>query len=216
MAKLTLTSFLTLDGVMQAPGSPNEDQSGGFEYGGWLVPHFSPDMGAIMLDIVSRASAFLIGRGTYDIFSAHWPRISDPGNLVASKLNTLPKFVASNTRSNFDWAGSTQVANVLSDLEAIKSRFKGELQVHGSFGLAQTLVEQNLIEEYRLFNVPIVLGKGKRLFSSFTAPMGMELIGVRNLTRGVTYSVYRPTNEFHTGSFAVEQEVHADKGKGTE
>ena len=204
MAKLTLTSFLSLDGVMQAPGGPNEDQSGDFEHGGWLVPHFSPDMGAIMLDIFSRASALLIGRGTYDILSAHWPKVTDPSDLVASILNTLPKFVASRTRSSFDWTNTNHVANVPNDIEAIKNQFKGELQVHGSYGLAQTLIEQNLIDEYRLFIFPVVLGKGKRLFSSFSAPIGLELIGARSLARGVTYNVYRPTHEFKTGSFALD------------
>ena len=203
MAKLTLTSFLSLDGVMQAPGGPDEDQSGGFEYGGWLVPHFSPDMGSIMLDIFSRASAFLLGRGTYDIFSAHWPKVTDPNDFVANKLNTLPKFVASTTRSSFDWTNSKHIANVPSDIEAIKNQFEDELQAHGSHGLAQTLIEHNLIDEYRLFIFPVALGNGKRLFSSFSAPIGLELIGVRRLSQGVTYNVYRPTHEFKTGSFAL-------------
>ncbi len=204
MAKLTLTSFLTLDGVMQAPGGPNEDRSGNFDYGGWLVPHFSPDMGAIMLDIFSRASAFLLGRGTYDIFSAHWPKVTDPNDLVATKLNALPKFIASGTRSSFDWTNTNHIAHVPSDIEVIKNQFEGELQVHGSHGLAQTLIEHNLIEEYRLFIFPVALGNGKRLFDSVLAPMGLELIGVRSLSKGVTYHVFRPTHEFKTGSFALD------------
>ena len=125
MAKLTLTSFLSLDGVMQAPGGPDEDRSGGFEHGGWLVPHFSADMGAIMLDIFSRASALLIGRGTYDIFSAHWPKVKDPGDLVAHTLNTLPKFIASRTQSNFEWNQSKHIANVPEDIESIRSQLDG-------------------------------------------------------------------------------------------
>jgi dihydrofolate reductase len=208
MAKLTLTSFLTLDGVMQAPGGPNEDTSGGFQHGGWVVPHFDPDMGAIMLDIFSRASAFLLGRGTYDIFSAHWPKITDPSDLVATQLNSLPKFVASSTQSSFDWTNTNHVAEVPKDIESIKSRFDGELQVHGSYGLAQTLMEHNLIDEYRLFIFPVVLGTGKRLFNSFSSPVGFELMGARSMRTGVTYNVYRPTREFHTGSFELEQEAH--------
>jgi dihydrofolate reductase len=204
MAKLTLTSFVTLDGVMQAPGGPNEDPSGNFSHGGWLVPQFGSDMGLIMLDIFSRASAFLLGRGTYDIFSAHWSGITDPGDLVAAKFNSLPKFVASNTQNSFDWAHTSHVADVTSDIEAIKSQFDGELQVHGSCGLAQTLIEHNLIEEYRIFIVPVALGTGKRLFNSFSSPLGFELMGARSLTNGVTYNVYRPTQEFRTGSFRHE------------
>jgi dihydrofolate reductase len=204
MAKLTLTSFLTLDGVMQAPGGPNEDPSGDFPHGGWLVPQFGSDMGLIMLDIFSRAGAFLLGRGTYDIFSAHWPRITDPSDLVAAKFNSLPKFVASNTQNSFDWAHTNHVADVTRDIEAIKSQCDGELQVHGSCGLAQTLIEHNLIEEYRLFIVPVALGAGKRLFNSFSSPLGFELMGARRLANGVTYNVYRPTQEFRTGSFHHE------------
>ena len=204
MAKLTLTCFLTLDGVMQAPGGPNEDTSGNFRHGGWVVPHFDSDMGVIMLDIFSRAEAFILGRGTYDIFSAHWPKITDPGNLVATKLNSLPKFVASGTQSSFDWANTNHIAEVPEDIESIKNRFEGELQAHGSCGLAQTLIEHNLIDEYRLFIVPVAIGTGKRLFNSFSSPAGFELMGTRILRTGVTYNVYRPNQEFRTGSFELE------------
>ena len=201
MAKLTLTAFLTLDGVVQAPGGPNEDPSGDFQHGGWLVPQFDSDMGLIMLDIFSRASAFLLGRGTYDIFSAHWPGITDPSDPVAARLNSSPKFVVSRTQTSFDWAHTSHVADVIKDIEAIKSQYEGELQIHGSCGLAQTLIEHNLIEEYRLFIVPVALGAGKRLFNTFSSPLGFELIGARSLGMGATYNVYRPTREFRTGSF---------------
>ena len=189
---------------MQAPGGPNEDPSNDFPHGGWLVPLFDADMGAIMLDIFSRASAFLIGRGTYDIFSAHWPKVTDPGDLVAGKLNSLPKFVASNTRNDFTWNNSKQIADVLGELESIKSQFTGELQVHGSHGLAQTLIEHKLIEEYRLFVCPVALGQGKRLFHSFNSPAGLHLTGARSMRSGVIYSVYRPASAFKTGSFGFE------------
>lgn len=204
MAKLTLTSLLTLDGVMQGPGGPNEDPSGNFEHGGWAVPHFDPDMGVIMLDIFSRANAFLLGRGTYEIFAAHWPKITDPNDLVATKLNSLPKFVASTTQNSFDWTSTHHVAEVPKDIESIKSQFEGELQVHGSHGLAQTLMAHNLIDEYRLFIFPVALGTGKRLFNAFSSPVGFELMGARSMRKGVTYNVYRPTQEFHTGSFELE------------
>jgi dihydrofolate reductase len=204
MPKLTLTSFLTLDGVMQAPGGPREDPSGNFQHGGWLVPQFSSDMGLVMLDIFSRASAFLMGRGTYDIFSVHWPRITDPSDLVAAKFNSLPKFVASNSQSRFDWAHTRHVADIVRDIESIKNQLDGELQVHGSCGLAQTLIEHNLIEEYRLFIIPVALGTGKRLFNSFSSPHGLKLMGARSMANGVTYNVYRPTQEFRTGSFHLD------------
>jgi dihydrofolate reductase len=201
MAKLTLTSFLTMDGVMQAPGGPNEDSSNGFQHGGWLVPLFDADMGAIMLDILSRANAFLLGRGTYDIYSAHWPKVTDPSDLVAARLNTQPKYVASTTRSDFAWDNTSHIVNVLTELESIQSRYDGELQVLGSHGLAQTLIEHSLIEEYRLFVCPVALGSGKRLFEALPLPAGFTLVGARSLHNGVIYNVYRPGVGFKTGSF---------------
>ncbi len=204
MAKLTLTSFLTLDGVIQGPGGPDEDRSGNFRHGGWAVPHFDTDMGLIMFDIFSRASAFLLGRGTYDIFCAHWPKVKDPGDPIAAKLNSLPKYVVSRTRSSFEWIDTIHVKDVLAELETIKSRYEGELQVHGSHGLAQTLIEHKLIDEYRLFVFPVAIGAGKRLFNSFSSPMGLEFMGARTSSKGVIYSVYRPAAEFRTGSFSLE------------
>lgn len=206
MARLTLTSFLTLDGVMQAPGGPDEDRSGDFQHGGWLVPHFDADMGVIMVDIFSRASAFLIGRGTYDIFAAHWPRVTDPADPIASKLNALPKYVASTTRSEFDWSNTHHLAEVPGGIAAVKDQLEGELQVHGSHGLAQTLIEHDLIDEYRLFVFPVVLGTGKRLFGSLSAPKGFALMGARSLSKGAIYQVYRPGPEFRTGSFALKED----------
>jgi dihydrofolate reductase len=158
-------------------------------------------MGAIMLDIFSRANAFLLGRGTYDIYSAHWPKITDPSDLVAARLNALPKYVASTTRSDFAWNNSSHIADVLTELDSIKSRFDGELQVLGSHGLAQTLIEQNLIDEYRLFVCPVVLGHGKRLFDALPTPVGLTLVGARSMHNGVIYNVYRPSSVFKTGSF---------------
>ena len=110
MAELTMTTFPSLDGVMQAPGGPGEDDSGNFPYGGWLVPHADADMGKTMVEIFSKADAFLLGRTTYDIFAAYWPKVTDPADQVAAKLNSLPKFVASRTRSAFAWANTTHVS----------------------------------------------------------------------------------------------------------
>ncbi len=203
MARITLTSFVSFDGVMQAPGGPDEDRSGNFQHGGWLVPHFGADLGVIMVDIFSRASAFLLGRGTYDIFAAHWSRVTDPGDPVATRLNALPKYIASRSRSDFDWSNSHHAGDIPKDIEALKNQFEGELQVHGSHGLAQTLIEHNLIDEYRLFVFPVALGTGKRLFDSLSSPMGLELIGARSLGTGVIYNVYRPTGIFQTGSFEL-------------
>ena len=203
MARLTLNAFVTLDGVMQAPSGPTEDSSGGFQHGGWLAPLFGAEMGTIMLDIVSHAEAFLIGRGTYDIFSRHWPRITNPLNPIATKLNNTPKFVASRSVSEFDWRGCSGIADALSELDDLKQRIDGELQIHGSHGLAQTLIEHNRIDEYRLFVCPVLLGQGKRLFQNFDNAGALELIGARSLVGGVVYSVYRPAPGFRTGSLDV-------------
>jgi len=189
MAELTMTTFLSLDGVMQAPGGPGEDESGGFPYGGWLVPHADADMGKIVVEIFSKAEAFLLGRTTYDIFAAYWPRITDPADPIASKLNALPKFVASRTRSSFAWGNTTLVRDVVNEVGGLKQRFSREVQVHGSWGLAQTLIENDLVDEYRLLTFPVILGAGKRLFGTGT---------------GAVFSVYRPAGGLKTGSFALE------------
>lgn len=191
MAELTLTAFVTLDGVMQAPGGPTEDTSGGFPCGGWVVPHFDADMGMTMDNIFTRADAFLLGRFTYDLFAGYWPLVTDPGDLVASKLNALPKFVASRTRTTFDWRGTAHVRDVVQEVPEIKQRFAGEVQVHGSIGLAQTLIENDLIDEYRLLTFPVILGTGKRLFGPGTVPAALTLVRSHTTGSGVVISVYR-------------------------
>jgi len=204
MAELTLTTFLTLDGVMQAPGAPHEDTSGNFPYGGWLVPHFDEDMGKTMIEIFSKADAFLLGRTTYDIFAAHWPRVTDPNDPIASKLNALPKFVASHTRSTFTWHKSAHVQDVVKEIAGIKQRFAREVQVHGSCGLAQTLIKHDLIDEYRLLTFPVILGTGKRLFGTGAVPAMLKLVSSTTTSTGVVISVYRRGGRLKTGSFALE------------
>jgi dihydrofolate reductase len=204
MAELTLTTFLTLDGVMQAPGGPNEDASGGFPHGGWLVPHADADMGATMVEIFAHADAFLLGRTTYDIFAAHWPRITDPADPVAAKLNGLPKHVASRTRTAFDWNGAVHVRDVVMEVPELKRRYAREVQVHGSCGLAQTLIAHDLVDEYRLLTFPVVLGTGKRLFGVGAVPATLRLVRSSTTSTGTVISVYRRAGSLRTGSFALE------------
>jgi dihydrofolate reductase len=204
MAELTLTTFLTLDGVMQAPGGPGEDTSGNFPHGGWLVPHADEDMGKTMFDIFSKADAFLLGRTTYDIFSAYWPRVTDPKDLIAVKLNSLPKFVASRTKTQFSWNGTSHVRDVTKDVINLKKRFSREVQVHGSCGLAQTLIESDLIDEYRFLTFPVVLGIGKRLFGVGAVPATLRLVSSNTTGKGVIVSVYRRAGSLKTGSFALD------------
>ena len=204
MAELTLTTFLTIDGVMQAPGGPDEDTSGDFPYGGWLVPHADDDMGKTMVEIFSKADAFLLGRTTNDIFSAYWPRVTDPNDPIAGKLNSLPKFVASHTQNTFGWSGSSHVRDVTKEMADIKKRFPREVQVHGSCGLAQTLIKNDLIDEYRLLTFPVVLGTGKRLFGAGAAPATLRLVSSSTTSKGAIVSVYRRAGSLKTGSFALD------------
>ena len=204
MAELTLTTFLTLDGVMQAPGGPGEDRSGNFPHGGWLVPHADDDMGKIMVEIFSKADAFLLGRTTYDIFSAYWPRVTGAEDPIATKLNSLPKYIASRTRTMFSWNKSTLVRDVTKEIVALKDRFPREVQVHGSCGLAQTLIENDLIDEYRLLIFPVILGTGKRLFGTGAVPTSLTLVKSNTTSKGVVVNVYRRGGSLRTGSFALD------------
>jgi dihydrofolate reductase len=204
MAELTITTFLSLDGVMQAPGGPGEDESGGFPHGGWVFPLADADMGAYMVHVFEKADAFLLGRGTYDIFAAYWPRVTDPNDLIAAKLNSLPKFVASRTRSGFAWNNTSLVRDVVKEVAELKKRFPREVQVHGSAGLVQTLIENDLIDEYRLLVFPVVLGMGKRLFAGGAVPRSLRLVRSITTGAGVVVSVYRPAGKLTTGSFTLD------------
>lgn len=204
MAELTVTTFLTLDGVMQAPGGPEEDKSGNFAHGGWVFPLFDDDMGKVVVDIFAKADAFLLGRTTYDIFAAYWPKVTDPADPIAGKLNSLPKYVASRTKSTFSWHPTTHLAEVVAGVAELKRRYPREVQVHGSCGLLQTLIEHDLVDEYRLFTFPVLLGTGKRLFGSGTVPRSLRLIRTLTTGTGVVVSVYRPSGALKTGSFALE------------
>jgi dihydrofolate reductase len=204
MAELTITTFLSLDGVMQAPGGPEEDQSGNFPYGGWVFPLADADMGRIIDEIFTKADAFLLGRTTYDIFANYWPTVTDPADPVASRLNSLPKYVASRTRTEFAWKNTSLVRDVVKEAAELKKRFKGEVQVHGSCGLAQTLIEHDLVDEYRLLIFPVVIGAGKRLFGSGAVPRGLKLVRSGTTGTGALIAFYRRAGALKTGSFALE------------
>jgi dihydrofolate reductase len=205
MGELTITTFLTIDGVMQAPGGPTEDTSGGFAHGGWVFPYADEDFGKIMVDIFAKAEAFLLGLTTWEIFAGYWPKVTDPGDPIAGKLNGLPKFVASRTRTAFDWNNSVLVRDAAAEVPALKRRFAGELQVHGSGALAQTLIQNDLIDEYRLLVFPVLLGTGKRLFAGGTVPATMTLVRSATTRAGVVLSVYRRAGALRTGSFELPE-----------
>lgn len=204
--RLTLHTFLTLDGVMQAPGGPEEDPSGGFQYGGWSAPYGDQESGAAMTGYFEHASAFLLGRNTYQIFAGYWPKVTDPGNPIASKLNALPKYVASATLPSVDWNNSTLLGgDVLAEVGKLKERPGGELQVHGSGQLAQALIEADLVDEYRLMFIPQHLGSGRKLFRDGLTAAALRLTGSSATSAGVIIARYVPDGPARTGSFDLDE-----------
>jgi dihydrofolate reductase len=204
MAKLTITTFVTLDGVMQAPGGPTEDPSGSFTHGGWLVPYADADMGQFMTEVFARVDAFLLGRKTYEIFASHWPRVTDPADPVATALNKLPKYVASKTLKRADWHATTVIRDVVGEVAKLKAQYARELQVHGSAGLAQTLIQNDLVDEYNLLCFPVVLGSGKRLFGTGAVPAALKLTGTRTTSTGTVISTYQRAGRPTYGSFGLD------------
>ncbi|WP_127782600.1 dihydrofolate reductase family protein [Rhodococcus sp. X156] len=206
MGDLVVTTFLTMDGVMQAPGGPPEDVSGSFEHGGWLVPFADEDMGAQVDEWFSHAGAFLLGRGTYEIFAAHWPKVPVEGDRVAWSLNTLPKHVASTTLGAVDWEASQLITgDVPTAVQALKETVDGELQVHGSAGLVQTLLRHELVDELRLIVFPVVVGTGKRLFGEGAVPTTFSLVSSASTSTGALTAAYRHVGGVQTGSFLLEE-----------
>jgi dihydrofolate reductase len=198
--KLTVNTFLSLDGVMQGPGGPDEDRSGGFTLGGWTVPHFDEGMGRIVTSWFDQADAFLLGRTTYQLFAGFWPQVTDVADPVARALNTLPKHVVSNTLTQADWSNSTVItAEAIAELKAKPGR---ELQVHGSCGLAHYLHDHDLVDEYRLVYFPVVLGQGKRLFPEGCVPSNFTLVDTEATASGIVQHTLRPA-PFRTGAFEI-------------
>jgi len=204
--RLTLHTFLTLDGVMQAPGGPDEDRDGGFTHGGWSFPYGDADFGTAMTGWFEHASAFLLGRKTYEIFSAYWPLVTDPGNPIAAKLNALPKYVASATLTSADWQNSSILAgDVVAEAAKLKEQPGDELQVHGSGGLAHTLIDHDLIDEYRLLFFPVHLGSGKKLFREGAQAAALRLTGATTTGAGVVIATYQPAGPVQHGSYALDE-----------
>jgi dihydrofolate reductase len=206
MRKLNVIEFVTLDGVMQAPGSSDEDREGGFEYGGWVIPHFDEELGARMVGLVERAGALLLGRKTYDIFAASWPFMPE-NDPIALVYNRIPKYVASRSPLAFEWADSHQLGtDVAGDVAKLKEQDGGEIQVTGSSDLVQTLLRNDLIDEFHLIVFPSIVGSGKRLFGDGAIPRGLSLKNSETTETGVAIQVYERTGELRTGDFGPEFE----------
>lgn len=202
--ELSVHTFLTLDGVMQGPGGPDEDRSGGFDRGGWIVPLADEEFGPIVDDWFTRADAILLGRTTYQVMQAYWTTVTDPENPVASALNTYPKYVVSTTLSEATWDNSTLISDdVVESVQALKEEPGREVQVHGSWQLARTLHDAGLVDVYRLMIFPVVVGSGKRLFDASSTPSGFDVVTATTTSTGIAYLELRPVG-FQAGEYVVE------------
>ena len=208
MRKLVVGTFTTLDGVMQAPGGPDEDRDGGFRHGGWLVPYFDEKFVEIMTDWTKRAGAFLLGRKTYEIFAGSWPKSTDPADEIATALNTRPKFVASRTLDTLAWNNSHLLkGDVAEEVAKLKAQEGGEIQVHGSSNLIQTLLKHDLVDTLRIWQFPVVLGTGKRLFGEGTLPRSFRIVDTQMNTTDAVLHVYERAGGLKYGEVEVGQET---------
>jgi dihydrofolate reductase len=199
MRKLVVTTFLTLDGVMQAPGGPEEDPSQAFDYGGWSANYWDDEMGRYMGDFMGKPFDLLLGRKTYEIFAGYWP--TPPDEAGGKPLNDATKYVASRTLKSLDWGPSVLLEGDVAEAVAeLKQQDGPELQVHGSGNLIQTLLQNNLIDQFHVWTFPVAIGSGKRLFADGTVPGGLKLIDTTISTTGVVIGTYVPAGPLQTGS----------------
>lgn len=196
MRKIIVSEFVTLDGVMQAPGNPDEDRREGFEHGGWQMPYFDEVAGSAISQAMAESGGFLLGRRTYDIFAAFWPS-QPPEDPFAATLNSLPKYVVSTTlKEPLQWNNSTLIkGNVAEEVAKLKQEPGKDLQVIGSGDLVQTLMQHDLIDEYRLMVHPIVLGNGRRLFRDGSVTTALRLVDTKTTGTGVVILTYRPAGK---------------------
>jgi dihydrofolate reductase len=198
MREIIVLSFITLDGIMQAPGGPEEDTSGGFRYGGWTVPYFDEALGKVMDEQMNKPFELLLGRKTYEIFASYWPHHEDewPG------VNKATKYVASHGDMQFTWDKSVLLqGDVVEAIKKLKAQDGPDLQVYGSGNLVQTLLKHDLVDKLWLKIFPLTLGSGKRLFAEGTTPMAFKLIDGKILTSGVIIANYERAGDVKTGSF---------------
>jgi len=210
MRTLAVNTFLSLDGVMQAPGGPEEDPTGGFSHGGWSANYWDDMMGRVIGESMARPYEILLGRKTYEIFAAHWPYVTD--DPAADSLNAARKYVASRTLRTVEWSNSMLLqGDVGAEVAKLKEQDGPEIQVHGSSNLIQTLLTDGLVDEFRLWFFPLVIGNGKRLFGDGTIPGALKLIDSKTSTTGVVIATYRPAGEIDYGSFEFDEPTEAER-----
>jgi dihydrofolate reductase len=211
MRKLIVLSFITLDGVMQAPGGPEEDPTGGFKHEGWVAGYSDDFLLKVMIKQTSKPFDLLLGRKTYEIFAAYWPYVNAHKNPFAAKLNNAKKYVASKTLTKLDWSNSELIdGDVTKGIKRIKQRDGPEIQVHGSGNLIQTLLKHDLVDELWLKIFPVTLGVGKRLFAEGAIPAGFKLLESGISSSGVIIASYERADEVKTGSLGLETPSEAE------
>ena len=223
MRELVVSTFLTLDGVMQAPGGPQEDPTGGFEHGGWSVNYWDEMMGAAMAELRASRSTCCSAGSTYEIFAAHWPyagdeerrerggTANDADDAAAAALNSARKYVASRTLDEVEWSNSTLLRGDVAEAVAeLKGQDGPVLVVQGSSDLIRTLLAHDLVDEFRIWTFPVVVGEGKRLFGDTAGPAALRLVDSQVSTTGVVMAVYRRAGAVETGSFAFEEPTDAE------
>ncbi|MCH6259390.1 dihydrofolate reductase family protein [Puniceicoccaceae bacterium K14] len=190
MRKLAILTFVSADGVMQAPGHPDEDRSGGFDRGGWAADYWNEVMEQVMAEAMAESYDLLLGRKTYDTFASHWPHADDP---IARKLNESTKYVVTSATDELQWKNSVKISgDIVEEITQLKKQEGPLLQIHGSWQLIQTLLSNKLIDEFRLWTFPLLIGSGKRLFADPSTPSNLELSKTNSTSNGVTMSFYRP------------------------
>jgi dihydrofolate reductase len=211
MRRIVSSTFVSLDGVMQAPGGPDEDPTGGFTLGGWTAPYFDEALGAAMSEIFGRPFDLLLGRKTYDIFAAHWPYISDPNDAFAAMFNRITKYVASRSKPKLDWKNSQWLGkDTASALKKLKAEDGPDLMVQGSSELMQTLWKESLLDEFSVLTFPVVLGAGKRLFREGVPPIALKTVKSRSFPTGVVVTNYTQDGAVKTGDFGLAEPSAAE------
>ena len=212
MRKVIAAAFVSLDGVMQAPGGPEEDPTGGFKYGGWTAPYFDETVGAQMGEVFSKPYELLLGRKTYEIFAAHWPYAEGgPDDEIAKQFNRTTKYVATSSTAPLDWKNSVAIHDAAKDVRKLKEQDGPRLLIQGSSNLIQTLLKHGLIDQFNLLIFPVLLGPGKRLFGEGTQGAELKLTGSTSSPSGVTMNSYTPSGPVRTGSFAHDAPSEAEK-----